>query len=245
MRLDLNCDLGEGEPRAQTEALMRAITSANVACGGHAGDIASMTCCVALAKKYKVKLGAHPGAVDRAGFGRGELRMTPAELELLLLQQVGALERIAHTHSVKLHHIKLHGALYHATERDKRLAKAYVEIVRRWWPDAVVYALADGTVAKVARRSVWGEAFLDRNYLDSRALVQRSESNALLKTVEEVRARVERLRRRTVVSVGGKVIRVNPRTICVHGDTPHAVEFAKVARRDIDQLLSRHSRSRR
>jgi 5-oxoprolinase (ATP-hydrolysing) subunit A len=234
MKLDLNCDLGEGEPRARTEALMRAITSANVACGGHAGDIASMTCCVALAKKYKVKLGAHPGAVDRAGFGRAELRMTPAELELLLLQQVGALERIAHAHSIKLHHVKLHGALYHATERDKRLAKAYVEIVRRWWPDAVVYALADGTVAKLARRSVWGEAFLDRNYLDNTALVPRSKSNALLANVQEVRERAEQLTRRTVVSLGGKVIRVHARTICVHGDTPRAVELAKVARRYMD-----------
>ena len=125
---------------------MRAITSANVACGGHAGDIASMERCVAMAKKYKVRLGAHPGAVDRAGFGRGELKITPAELELLLMQQVGTLERIAHAHGVKLHHIKLHGALYHATERDKLLAKAFVEILLRWWPKAVVYALAGGSV---------------------------------------------------------------------------------------------------
>src|SRR5688500_18309234 len=120
MRFDLNCDLGEGEPRARTEALMRVITSANVACGGHAGDLASMERCVALAKKFKVRLGAHPGTADRAGFGRGELKITPAELELLLLQQVGTLERIARAHGVKLHHIKLHGALYHATERDGR-----------------------------------------------------------------------------------------------------------------------------
>jgi UPF0271 protein len=226
MRFDLNCDLGEGEPRARTVALMRAITSANVACGGHAGDIASMERCVALAKKHKVRLGAHPGAVDRAGFGREELRITPAELELLLLQQVGALERIAHAHSVKLHHIKLHGALYHATERDRRLAKAYLEIVRRWWPDALVYALAGGTVAKLAKRMVWGEVFLDRNYLDNGTLVPRSESNALLKNVQEVRERVEQLARGTVISVEGKVIRVNARTLCVHGDTPRAVEFA-------------------
>ena len=219
---------------------MRSIDSANVACGGHAGDIASMTRCVALAKKYDVRLGAHPGAVDRDRFGRGELRITAAELELLLVQQVGALERIADAHRIKLHHIKLHGALYHATERDELLARAYVEIVQRWWPKVVVYAWAGGTVAKVPKSMVWGEAFLDRNYLDNGTLVPRSESNALLANVQEVRERAEQLTRRTVVSLGGKVIRVHARTICVHGDTPRAMEFAKVAR-----LLLRHSRSRR
>jgi len=213
---------------------MRAIMSANVACGGHAGDMTSMERCVILAKKYNVRLGAHPGAVDRVGFGRGELRVTPAELELLLLQQVGALERIAHAHGMKLHHIKLHGALYHATERDERLARAYVGIVRRWWPNAVVYALTGGTVAKVAQRFVWGEAFLDRNYLDNGMLVARSERRALLTNVQEVRERVKQLTRRTVISLGGKVICVNARTLCVHGDTPRAVKFAKVARRYID-----------
>jgi 5-oxoprolinase (ATP-hydrolysing) subunit A len=232
MRFDLNCDLGEGEPRARTEALMRVITSANVACGGHAGDIPGMERCVVLAKKYNVRLGAHPGAADRAGFGRGKSRITPAELELLLLQQVGTLERIAHTRGIKLHHIKLHGALYHATERDKRLANAYVEIVRRWWPNLVVYAFAGGTVETLAKRMVWGEAFLDRNYLDNGTLVPRSESNALLKSVQEVRQRVEEMARRTVISIGGKTIRVKARTICVHGDTPRAVEFAQVVRRE-------------
>jgi UPF0271 protein len=232
MRFDLNCDLGEGEPRARTEALMRVITSANVACGGHAGDIASMERCVALAQKCKVRLGAHPGTADRAGFGRSEVRITAAELEMLLLQQVGALARIAHARGVNLHHVKLHGALYHATERDERLAKAYVEIVQRWWPGAVVYALADGTVAKLAKRLVWGEAFLDRNYLDDGTLVPRAESNALLKNVLEVRARAAQLMERTVLSVSGQVIRVNARTVCVHGDTLHAVKFANVARKE-------------
>jgi len=230
MRFDLNCDLGEGEPRARTEALMRVITSANVACGGHAGDIASMERCVALVKKYEVRLGAHPGAADRAGFGRGESRITPAELELLLMQQVGTLERIAHARGVKLHHIKLHGALYHATEADKRLATAYIEIVRRWWPRVVVYAFAGGTVAKVPKSMVWREGFLDRNYLDNGTLVPRSESNALLKNVQEIRQRLKELAGRTVTSVRGKVIRIRARTVCVHGDTPRAVEFARLAR---------------
>jgi len=229
MKFDLNCDLGEGEPCARTEALMRVITSANVACGGHAGDIESMEGCVRLAKKYRVRLGAHPGPADRTGFGRAEVRIGTAHLELLLLQQVGTLERIAAARGMKLHHIKFHGGLYHATERDEDLAKAYLKIVRRWWPDVVVYALAGGTVAKLGRHLVWEEAFLDRNYLDDGRLLSRSERNAVLRNVEEVRERMEQFARGTVVSVNRKVIRLKPRTICVHGDTPRAVEFAKVA----------------
>jgi len=127
----------------------------------------------------------------------------------------------------------LHGALYHATERDKGLAKAYVEIVRRRWPDAVVYALAGGTVAKLAKQMVWGEAFLDRNYSDTGILVPRSESNALLKNVREARERTKQLMRRTVLSVNGKVIQVNARTICIHGDTPRAMEFATLAKKEM------------
>jgi len=229
MKLDLNCDLGEGEPPARTEALMRVITSANVACGGHAGDVESMERCVRLGKKYKVRLGAHPGPTDRAQFGRADVKISAAHLELSLLQQVGTLERIAAARGVKLHHIKLHGGLYHATERDEELAKAYLKIVRRWWPSIVLYALAGGTVATLGRNMVWGEAFLDRNYLDDGRLVPRSDRNSLLRGVEAVHARMEQFARGTVVSVNGKVIKLKPRTVCVHGDTPLAVEFAKVA----------------
>jgi UPF0271 protein len=231
MKFDLNCDLGEGESRARTEALMRVIMSANVACGGHAGDVESMERCVLLAKKNKVRLGAHPGPTDRISFGRAEARIDAAQLELMLLHQVGALERIASACGVKLHHIKLHGALYHATERDEELARAYLKIVRRWWPKVVVYALAGGTVARLGKPMVWGESFLDRNYLDDGGLVPRSQSNAVLKSRDEVRERVVQLKRGNVVSVNGRIIKLKPRTICVHGDTPRAVEFANAANR--------------
>jgi 5-oxoprolinase (ATP-hydrolysing) subunit A len=232
MNFDLNCDLGEGEPRARTEALMRVVTSANVACGGHAGTVETMERCVQLAKNYKVRLGAHPGPTDRSGFGRAEVEITSSELELLLLHQVGALERIARAHRIKLHHIKLHGGLYHATERDEQLAKAYLNVVRRWWPRVVVYALAGGTVARVANGvEVWEEAFLDRNYWDDGTLVPRSESNALLKTRDEVRNRIKYVADGVVVSVNGKPIKLNPRTFCIHADTPRAIEFARLSKK--------------
>src|SRR5256885_15204701 len=120
MKVDLNCDLGEGESVAKTRALMRSITSANVACGGHAGDVRSMETSVRLARQYGVRLGAHPGLPSQ--FGRGIVKLSPAQLELLLLHQIGALERIARFHHVKLHHIKLHGSLYHAADADPALA---------------------------------------------------------------------------------------------------------------------------
>jgi UPF0271 protein len=149
---------------------------------------------------------------------------------LLLLQQVGALERIAEAHSVKLHHIKLHGGLYHATERDEQLANAYLDIVRRWWPRVVVYALAGGTVVGVAKSAeLWEEAFLDRNYLDDGTLVPRSERNALLQTRGEVRNHIEQLASGRVMTVSGKTIELKPRTLCIHADTPRAVEFASLA----------------
>ena len=211
---------------------MRVITSANIACGGHAGTVETMERCIRLAKKHNVRLGAHPGPADRSGFGRADVQITPRELELLLLQQVGSLERIAVAHRVKLRHIKLHGGLYHATERDERLATAYLDIVRRWWPKVVVYALAAGTVARVAKRGeVWEEAFLDRNYLDDGTLVPRRESNALLKTRDQVRNRIEHLEDGTVASVNGRLIELRARTLCIHADTPRAVELARLSKK--------------
>src|SRR5437867_12697119 len=106
MTFDLNCDLGEGEPLVRTRLLMAYVTSANIACGGHAGDVATMRRCVGLAKTYHARVGAHPGPRDRKNFGRSDITIDAGELELLLLQQVGALERIAAEQGVKLHHIK-------------------------------------------------------------------------------------------------------------------------------------------
>src|SRR5438093_1543012 len=147
MKLDLNCDLGEGEPGPRTRALMRWITSANVACGRHAGDLPTMESCVRLAKQFGVRLGAHPGTASRGDFGRAPVEVGADELELLLLEQVGALERLARAAGVRLHHIKLHGALYHASEASDVVARRYLRSVRRWWPRSVPYVRAGGTVA--------------------------------------------------------------------------------------------------
>src|SRR5437762_2834486 len=183
MKLDLNCDLGEGEPLGRTRSLMCWVTSANVACGGHAGDLRTMEACVRFAKQLGARLGAHPGPWNRSDFGRGGSRLAPEGFELLLVQQVGALERVAHANGVRIHHIKLHGALYHASEEDEALAPRYIAIVKRFWPRARIYARAGGRVASVARRAglvVWEEAFADRGYRGDGTLVPRTEPNALL-----------------------------------------------------------------
>jgi UPF0271 protein len=235
MKLDLNCDLGEGEPSALTRALMRCVTSANVACGGHAGDLETMASCVGLAKQFGVRLGAHPGPWGRGDFGRGPLKLAAGDLELLLVQQVGALERLARTKHVRLHHIKLHGALYHASESDKGIARAYLAAVRAWWPRCVVFARAGGTVARMARRAgvrVWEEAYLDRGYREDGMLVPRDEPGAILDDQRSVKQRLERLIADGVIeTVSGRPLQLQPRTLCLHSDTPRAVQFVRLARR--------------
>jgi UPF0271 protein len=237
MKLDLNCDLGEGEPLSRTRALMRWITSANVACGGHAGDLHSMRACVRLAKQCGVKLGAHPGPWSKGDFGRGPLQITPDEFELLLLQQVGAMERIARDEGTPLHHIKLHGALYHASEADAVLGQRYLDAIRRWWPRCLIYARAGGAVAKRARQGglrIWEEAFADRAYRADGSLVPRGEPGAILNDAEEVLRRVRLLRSRgEIISDSITLLHLRPQTLCLHSDTPEAVKLARAISRDL------------
>jgi UPF0271 protein len=231
MKLELNCDLGEGEPLARTRALMRWITSANVACGGHAGNAGTMQSCVRLAKEYGVKLGAHPGPWSRSDFGRGLVGLTPDELELLLLQQVGALERIARAGGVRLHHIKLHGSLYHASEDDESLGRRYAQSVAQWWPNVKIYARAGGNVARWAARAkvkICEEAFADRAYCEDGTLLPRNTPGALITDPGEVIERVrELLKSGELKSISGPRVRLFPATLCVHSDTPHSIEIAR------------------
>lgn len=234
MNVDLNCDLGEGEPPQRTRALMRSITSANVACGGHAGDVASMTACVQLCKEFGVRLGAHPGPRSRTDFGRGPVRIEPAELELLLLHQVSALTRIASEHALRLHHIKLHGALYHATEMHQNLARVYLETVRRFWPRAKIFARAGGRVVRMAPRLgliPWEEAFADRAYRDDGTLVPRTEAAAVLRDTRVILSRVNALQAGCgFLSVSGRPLSLQPQTLCIHSDGYSAAEVARSVR---------------
>ena len=229
MNFDINCDLGEGEPALRTRALIRSATSVNIACGGHAGDIASMRLCVREALKYRVRVGAHPGLNDRENFGRSANAVTSQTLELLLLQQVAALEKIARAEGARLHHVKLHGALYHLTESDARLRGTYLAVINAHWPKLTIFARAGGRViaqAKKARLEAWPEGFLDRGYLPDGRLTPRTDTNAILNEAEVA----ERL---GAIVRGEFSVAAGVRTWCIHSDTPGSVKIARLAKREL------------
>lgn len=235
MTIDLNCDLGEGEPPARTRALMRSIGSANVACGGHAGDAATLRATVALARRHGVRLGAHPGPWNRASMGRGSVGVSADELELLLLHQVGAISAVAAVERVRLHHIKLHGALYHAVEADARLARTYVRTVGTYWPRAAIYAMAGGRVVDLARRmgvACLAEAFVDRAYRPDGRLVERDRAGAVISDVKAAERRVRDLMSgRGLTAIDGTRIVFRVDTLCIHADTPDAPRLARAVAR--------------
>lgn len=238
MTLDINSDLGENEPRSRTRALMRLVTSANIACGGHAGSAESMEACVRMAKEHGAHIGAHPGFADAAGFGRSARSVERDELARLLLHQVGGLEAVVRANGAELHHIKLHGALYHAVESRTALARTYVEIVKRYWPGVRLYAFAGGAVQAAAKKlglPVSGEAFAERGYLDSGALVRRGHPKALVTDLREIGERVRHLLMfGEIPSIKGNAVRIAADTICVHSDSPNAVQIARLLREKLE-----------
>lgn len=213
---------------------MRHVTSVNVACGVHAGSAATMEHCVRLARTLGVKVGAHPGV--SGSFGRGEVRLSLPELQTLLLTQVGALRRLTEIHRVRLHHVKLHGALYHAVEHDPNLGQCYVDTMARWFRGLPIYALAGGPVAALGRDrgvSIWEEAFLDRGYQADGTLIPRGEPNALLTRPREIATRLRDLRLRGGWPArDGSWLALRPRTLCVHGDTPGALRLLRTIRQE-------------
>ncbi len=233
IQIDLNCDLGEGEPAARTRALMRRISSANVACGahvgGHAGDLASMTRAVRLAAEFGVRLGAHPGPAG--DFGRGVVTITPEALATQVVEQVTALATVAAAAGVPLHHIKLHGAWYHASEADPAIARAYLAAVQHHFPHCTVYALSGGRVVQLAREqgmTVFEEIFADRAYRTDGTLVPRSEPGAMLTRTAEA---VQRLHHWSTTGqmacADGDWVKLRGDTVCVHGDGAQALALLR------------------
>lgn len=236
---DLNCDLGEGEGPDRATALLARVDSASIACGGHAGDDASMRWCLETAARFGVRAGAHPGFPSRHDFGRGQAGgqgLTVARLEPLLAEQVGRLADHASRVGMGLQHVKLHGALYHAVEKNEILARAYLGLMHSHWPGLRVFALVGGAVEREAARGgsgveVWAEGFLDRGYLDDRTLVPRGDPGAMLENATSVVERLQDLRERGGCrSVSGRWLELRPRTLCVHGDEPGSVEFLEAIR---------------
>jgi 5-oxoprolinase (ATP-hydrolysing) subunit A len=230
--MDLNCDLGEGEPTLMTGALMGCVTSANIACGGHAGTRRSMRRCLDLARELGVHAGAHPGLPGK--FGRGDATPDADDFRTLLLEQLGHFDRMARARDVEFHHVKLHGTLYHATERDEDLRITFLSVVRGRWPGVIVYALTGGETIRLARimgLQAWDEAFADRGYRDDGSLVPRGEPGALIGDPVVVADRVKRLAARLPIpTVTGGQLTLRARTVCLHGDTAGSVAIARAIR---------------
>ncbi|GAB4444340.1 MAG: 5-oxoprolinase subunit PxpA [Anaerolineales bacterium] len=228
MNIDLNCDMGENI--GSDAGIMPYITSANIACGFHAGDEVSMRETVRLAKQYGVAVGAHPGWRDREGFGRREMSLPLEEVEALVREQVEALAAIARAEGVKLRHVKPHGALYNQAAADRGIATAIARAVKTVSMDLVLVGLAGSGLIEAgieAGLRVANEGFPDRNYNPDGTLVSRREPHAVIELPEEVAAHALELVRGGV-DFGGRRVRVE--TLCLHGDHPRAAENARRVR---------------
>jgi 5-oxoprolinase (ATP-hydrolysing) subunit A len=230
--VDLNADLGEGS--GHDEELFQLISSANVATGFHAGDADSMHAAVSAAKALGVAVGAHPSFWDRENFGRKELNVSAGEVFDAMKYQLGIFQAIAAAAGIQPNHVKPHGALYNIAVRDQTLADAIVRAIESVDPKLILFAPDKSELTHVGEAhglQVAREIFADRNYLNDGWLVPRTRPDALLRDPREAAERVLRmLREGRVRSVEGRDVEVRGETICVHGDTPGAVEFARELR---------------
>jgi len=233
MRVDLNADVGESfgpYTIGQDAALMRSITSANIAAGFHGGDPTVLRSTIRLAKAHGVAVGAHPGFPDLAGFGRREMHVTAREAEDLVLYQIAAVGGVAAAEDVPLQHVKPHGALFNLAAKDRKLAAAIASAVAAYDPALILFGLPDSelmTAGRAAGLRVAAEAFADRGYGPDGSLVPRSQSGAVIHDPDVVVSRVVKMVKSGVVqTIEGTLISLHADTICVHGDTPGAADLA-------------------
>ena len=234
--IDLNCDMGEGA--GTDEAIMPLVSSANVACGGHAGDEGTIRATVRLARQHGVSVGAHPSYPDRAGFGRQPMPRTPAGVHGDVTGQVAAVLAACRAEGVRLGHVKPHGALYNTAAHDRAVAAAVCAAVRELDPSLVVVCLAGSPMVEVVRAAglrCAQEAFADRAYARDGALVPRSRPGALIDDPAEAAERAVALATEgRLTAVDGHPLRVRADTLCIHGDTPGAARLAAAIRARLD-----------
>ncbi|MGG0892606.1 LamB/YcsF family protein [Cytobacillus horneckiae] len=232
--IDLNCDMGESfgaYKMGRDEEILDYVTSANIACGFHAGDPATMRKTVRLALDKNVAIGAHPGFQDLVGFGRREMKVTPMEAYDLVVYQIGALSAFVKSEGGKLQHVKPHGALFNMAAKDGPLSEAIAEAVYKVDPELILFGLAGGELVKAGEkigiRSA-SEVFSDRTYQADGTLTSRREENALIKNHETAVNQVIRMvKEGQVLSLQGVDVSIKADTVCIHGDGANALEFAK------------------
>ena len=237
MFIDLNCDMAEsfGVYRlGNDEAIMPLISSANIACGFHAGDPHVMHRTMELAAKHGVGVGAHPGYPDLAGFGRRTLQMTPQEVYEICVYQVGAFLAMARATGAVVTHIKAHGSLYNMAARDRKMAEALARATKTVDSSLVFMGLSGSVMVEAAEElglKTVSEVFADRGYQADGSLVPRSHPQALHHSVDNMVAQVlQMIRKGTVTAITGEEVPLRAETICLHGDGQHAVEFAGAIR---------------
>ena len=225
--IDINCDVGEG---VGNEAfLLPLISSCNIACGAHAGDERTMRQVVQLAKKHRVKIGAHPGYPDRANFGRKPMNITNEALNSSIVAQIDLLVHIVQEEKAVLHHIKAHGALYNTIAKDEQLALAFLKTVLPYKDSVYLYVPYGTPICTLASNmgfQIKAEAFADRNYNPDLSLVSRAMDNALIHEPDMVLAHVlAMLKSNTVRTIENTQVPMKADTYCVHGDTASALEI--------------------
>jgi UPF0271 protein len=232
--IDLNCDMGESFgawKMGNDAAILPFVSSANVACGFHAGDAGTIATTVSLALEQGVAVGAHPSYPDLQGFGRRSMALTPKEVHDIVVYQVSAVKGICETLGGRLHHVKPHGALYNQAARDEELAAAIAEAVGAVDGGLFLYGLSGSFLVSQAEKAglrTASEAFADRGYMDDGSLAPRSRGDALIHDATEAASRAAAMAvTGEVTSVSGSPVRVRAETICIHGDGPHALEFAE------------------
>ena len=237
LTIDLNADLGEGA--GHDDELFKLISSANIATGFHAGDSDTMHSAVSAAKEHGVAVGAHPSFFDRENFGRKELEIPDQEVFDAVAYQLGIFQAIASALDVQPNHVKPHGALYNMAVHDERLADAIARAIASVDPKLILFAPDNSELARAGEAhglQIAREIFADRNYLNDGWLVPRTRPDALLRDPKEGAQRVLRmLREGKVRSVEGRDVDVRGETICIHGDTPGAVEFARELRARLER----------
>jgi UPF0271 protein len=242
MTIDLNSDVGESFGAWQMGAdarVLRSITSANIACGFHAGDPGVMRQTIRLARENNVAAGAHPGFPDLVGFGRRELKASPKDVEDMVLYQIGALAAIAKSEGVTLAHVKAHGALYNMAARDKALADAIARATAAFDRSLVLFGLPGSALLEAGRNAglrVASEGFADRMYEPDGSLTSRTLAGSVLHDAAEVvRRSIRMVRDGCVVARDGSELTIQVDTLCTHGDTPGAEELTRLLREGLER----------
>lgn len=239
--IDLNCDMGESfgaYTLGSDEQILRHVTSANIACGFHAGDAATMKKTVRLAMEHQVGIGAHPGLQDLAGFGRRNMDISPEEAYDIVVYQVGALWGFVKSEGGSIRHVKAHGALYNMASVNAALSNAIAEAVYKIDPELILFGLAGGELVKAGKRiglRTASEVFADRTYQQDGTLTSRRQPDALIDNDDEAVAQVVRMiKERKVMTRQGVDAEILAETVCIHGDGANALSFARKIRETLE-----------